>query len=87
MTRAGRQPRGSRAPIVDVVADDVPEILRDPVLCKRCGICVAVCPADVYRADRDGFPLIVNPELCLWCERCEIYCPDFAIQLRGRRGW
>jgi 2-oxoglutarate ferredoxin oxidoreductase subunit delta len=55
--------------------------------CKRCGICVAVCPADVYVAGRDGVPMIAHPTLCIWCGRCETYCPDYAIRLRGRRGW
>ncbi len=72
---------------VETVADDVPEIVRDATLCKRCGICIAVCPADVYRADRDGLPIIAHPRMCIWCERCETYCPDYAIQLTGRRGF
>jgi 2-oxoglutarate ferredoxin oxidoreductase subunit delta len=72
---------------IDIVADDVPQIALDAALCKKCGICVAVCPTDVYVADRDGLPLIAEPEMCIWCARCEIYCPDYAIQLTGRRGW
>lgn len=73
--------------VVDIVADLVPHIFRDLGLCKRCGICVAVCPADVYVAGRDGVPMIAHPNLCIWCGRCETYCPDYAIRLRGRRGW
>ena len=69
------------------IADEIPEFHIDTVLCKRCGICVAVCPADVYTADRDGAPVVSTPDRCIWCERCETYCPDFAIRLRGFRGW
>jgi 2-oxoglutarate ferredoxin oxidoreductase subunit delta len=72
---------------VDRVADVVPEIRVDAALCKKCGICVAVCPEDVYVERADGLPVVVQGELCIWCERCEIYCPDYAIRLVGRRGW
>lgn len=90
MTRASASRQTSlrrRVPITVVIADEVPEIAVDARLCKRCGICVAVCPADVYRADRDGLPLVADGERCIWCNRCERYCPDFAITLRGRRGF
>lgn len=73
--------------VVDIVADDVPDIALAPELCKRCGICAAVCPMDVFASGRDGLPEIVRPRLCIWCSRCERCCPDYAIRLRGRRGW
>ena len=83
-----RQPAAPlRAKSAAVVAEDVPRIILDADLCKKCGICVAICPADVYRPDRDGFPLIAQPDRCIWCERCETYCPDYAIRLEGWRGW
>lgn len=72
---------------IDILADTVPEIRLDTRLCKKCGICIAVCPADVYSADRDGLPVVTGPDRCIWCERCETYCPDYALQLRGNRGW
>lgn len=75
------------AGIVDILADEVPEIAVDAALCKKCGICTAVCPADVFEPDPSGLPIVVHRKLCIWCDRCEIYCPDFAIRLRGRRGW
>lgn len=68
-------------------AAEQPEIRINRHYCKGCGICVQVCPADVYGADRDGKPVLVQPDLCIWCERCELYCPDFAISLLGRRSW
>ena len=90
MTRARGAPPASparRATTTVIVADEVPEIVLDAGLCKRCGICVAVCPSDVYRPDRDGLPLVADGERCIWCNRCERYCPDYAITLRGRRGF
>jgi len=72
---------------VDILADDVPQIALDAALCKRCGICSAVCPADVFEPDAVGLPRVMHPNVCIWCDRCEVYCPDFAIRLRGRRGF
>lgn len=66
---------------------ETPEIVINRGYCKKCGICIAVCPADVYAAGPDGSPQVVQPDRCIWCERCEIYCPDFAIQLLGDKAW
>lgn len=66
---------------------DLPDIQVNRKWCKGCGICIALCPQDVFAADRDGKPLIAQPEQCIWCERCEIYCPDFAIHLQGNKLW
>ena len=57
-------------------------------LCKGvegCGLCIHVCPKDVYvKADcltERGVtpPEPVHPELCTGCMLCMMYCPDFAI--------
>lgn len=63
---------------------EVPEIRINRDFCKGCSICISMCPEDVYVADRDGKPVVVQPDMCIWCERCEIYCPDFAINLVGK---
>ncbi|MEM2143500.1 MAG: 4Fe-4S binding protein [Candidatus Thorarchaeota archaeon] len=57
----------------------------DPVLCKGCHICIAVCPHDVLRAsdrvDNRGYYLasVHNLGSCRVCRLCEMSCPDFAI--------
>jgi len=66
---------------------DVPDIRVNLNWCKGCGICIEVCPMDVYKADKNGKPIIVQPEICIWCELCEMYCPDFAISLLGQKSW
>jgi 2-oxoglutarate ferredoxin oxidoreductase subunit delta len=53
--------------------------------CKRCGICVAFCPADVLAQDESGVPYVKEPERCTGCQLCELRCPDFAINLRSPR--
>ncbi len=50
--------------------------------CKRCGICVAFCPAGVLAQDDSGLPYAKDPERCTGCQLCELRCPDFAINVR-----
>lgn len=44
--------------------------------CKRCGICVAVCPVKNL-AFEEGH--VASLDLCIACMQCELHCPDFAI--------
>ncbi|SKC57145.1 4Fe-4S dicluster domain-containing protein [Maledivibacter halophilus] len=57
------------------------KITIDPRLCKKCGICVEFCPADVYTRELDGSPVISFQEKCTGCKLCELRCPDFAIKV------
>ena len=47
--------------------------------CIRCDICVRVCPADVFRKDAEGLPVIVHQDDCQTCFLCEIWCPTDAL--------
>jgi 2-oxoglutarate ferredoxin oxidoreductase subunit delta len=49
--------------------------------CKRCGICVAFCPAGVLAPDEAGVPYVKDPDRCTGCQLCELRCPDFAINV------
>ncbi len=62
---------------------EVPLILINESLCKRCGICSAFCPTKVFDAREDGLPLVARGFDCIWCGLCEMRCPDFAILLKG----
>jgi 2-oxoglutarate ferredoxin oxidoreductase subunit delta len=59
-------------------------IALDHRLCKACGICVAICPNTVYDRDHLGYPVIARPDSCIQCLRCELHCPDFAIEIVRR---
>ena len=54
-------------------------------LCKGCGLCITVCPKNVYElsweTNQKGFSVIsaVREEDCIKCKKCEINCPDMAL--------
>ena len=52
--------------------------------CKSCGLCIALCPKDVYGENEDGGPEIIQPDHCIGCLICETHCPDFAITIEER---
>lgn len=56
------------------------EIVVDPMRCKSCGICVALCPKQVLELTYPEFHCEpVRMKDCIGCLMCEQHCPDFAI--------
>jgi 2-oxoglutarate ferredoxin oxidoreductase subunit delta len=53
--------------------------------CKRCYICLELCPKKVLAkgdkvSPKGGLPVVVrNPKDCTGCRNCELLCPDQAI--------
>jgi 2-oxoglutarate ferredoxin oxidoreductase subunit delta len=50
--------------------------------CRRCGICLYVCPRNVFSPEADGLPSPVNLDACTRCDLCELACPEFALRVR-----
>ncbi|HEX8938748.1 MAG TPA: 4Fe-4S binding protein [Candidatus Limnocylindrales bacterium] len=50
--------------------------------CKRCNICVEICPKDTLVLTHDA---IIEAEDCIRCGLCERYCPDLAIEVLPKR--
>jgi 2-oxoglutarate ferredoxin oxidoreductase subunit delta len=50
--------------------------------CKRCGVCIELCPSQVYTSTSEGYPEITKIEKCTNCGLCELWCPDYAIEVR-----
>ncbi len=49
--------------------------------CKKCLICVQMCPKNLIAADEQGYPKQTDPGACRECENCAWICPDFAIDM------
>jgi 2-oxoglutarate ferredoxin oxidoreductase subunit delta len=49
--------------------------------CKRCGICVTVCPKKILVFNSDNQLTVTDPDSCIGCSMCENICPDFAIEI------
>ncbi|MCW2247921.1 NAD-dependent dihydropyrimidine dehydrogenase PreA subunit [Azospirillum fermentarium] len=47
--------------------------------CAACGLCVRVCPVNVFDPHPDGVPRIARAADCQTCFLCEIYCPADAL--------
>lgn len=63
-------------------------ITIDPDRCKGCMLCVEICPKKVYKQSKDktnkkGYKIAEAkyPENCIKCRKCELICPDFAINV------
>jgi 2-oxoglutarate ferredoxin oxidoreductase subunit delta len=59
----------------------MPEIYVSRNRCKRCGVCIELCPSHVYVASEEGYPEPRNIERCTQCQLCELWCPDYAIEI------
>ena len=53
-------------------------------LCKACGICVSLCPKNVFDRAADGKAVVARPEECIGCVTCEMHCPDFCVEVTQR---
>ncbi|MFW5787340.1 MAG: 4Fe-4S binding protein [Halanaerobiales bacterium] len=54
--------------------------LDNPEWCKRCGVCVKVCPTDVLALGQDRVEVVAYDK-CIGCENCELSCPDFVLKV------
>lgn len=56
-------------------------------LCKGCGLCIDLCPKDVFEVspevNQKGFNVIApaREDDCIKCRLCEKSCPDLAITI------
>lgn len=55
------------------------KILVKDFLCKKCGICIKVCPNSALEIA--GESAVVDHEKCILCAYCYPVCPEFAIRM------
>ena len=71
-SEAARRKRPAARLVIDVEA------------CKGCGFCVEFCPTGALELaaefNRKGYhPPVVTEHDCVYCEMCELICPEFAV--------
>jgi NAD-dependent dihydropyrimidine dehydrogenase PreA subunit len=59
------------------------ELARDK--CTGCGMCVSVCPHEVFEL-RDKKAVIINRDACMECGACAKNCPVGAISVHSGVG-
>lgn len=53
----------------------------DKNLCKKCNICVELCPKEVFAAAEMGMPQVRYEDACTRCLTCELHCPEYALEI------
>lgn len=54
----------------------------DEKRCNKCGVCIDMCPMDVLRPGRRGFPVMAYRDDCWYCDVCVFMCPRQAVTLK-----
>jgi nitroreductase/NAD-dependent dihydropyrimidine dehydrogenase PreA subunit len=60
------------------------EITIDNTLCKKCKVCVEICPNGIFRTNNNLTSVKSERiELCFMCGQCMAACSEKAIQVEG----
>jgi NAD-dependent dihydropyrimidine dehydrogenase PreA subunit len=68
-----------------VYLSDVVTLQLEETKCNACGMCVKVCPHNVFRL-QNGKAKIVNRDYCMECGACALNCPMKAIFVKSGVG-
>ncbi len=64
---------------------DVVTLALDRKKCTGCGLCLVVCPHEVFIMSNGGVS-IGNRDLCMECGACALNCPAEAVTVRAGVG-
>ncbi len=53
--------------------------------CRKCELCISVCPYDARAKDEETNEIVVREVLCQGCGACAVACPSGAAKIRGFR--
>ncbi len=57
-----------------------PKIRIDNTLCEQCGLCVKICPEELFTRDgSDSVPRILRQHDCIICGHCASVCSTGAL--------
>jgi NAD-dependent dihydropyrimidine dehydrogenase PreA subunit len=63
-----------------VYLKDVVTLELDKEKCNGCGMCIKVCPHEVFGL-KEGRAHIINRDFCMDCGACSLNCPAFSTIL------
>lgn len=55
------------------------DVLYNPLACNRCGLCLEVCPFNVWELPEKGPAIMARPDDCTNCTACAKNCLGNAI--------
>jgi NAD-dependent dihydropyrimidine dehydrogenase PreA subunit/flavodoxin len=55
----------------------------DPAKCKRCGLCVRLCPVNNLKVN--GLNVPMRGDTCILCHRCFEFCPTGALSIGSKK--
>ena len=59
----------------------MPQIRINKDICKRCGMCVHICPEELFVQAKPGaVPRIPRRSACIDCGHCVSTCPTGAVE-------
>lgn len=61
---------------------DVAEIVFYPDKCISCGICIDVCPHEVFAWQEPGKVIMQDKDHCMECGACALNCPTAAVEVK-----
>ncbi|MDD4028258.1 MAG: 4Fe-4S binding protein [Caldisericia bacterium] len=59
----------------------VNDVVINELRCKRCSICVQICPKKVFAIDSTGYVFVEDLPSCIGCLSCQEHCPDLAVEV------
>jgi NAD-dependent dihydropyrimidine dehydrogenase PreA subunit len=54
--------------------------------CIGCGICINVCPHEVFEQLEDGTVIVKDQDRCMECGACALNCPVNAVEVKAGVG-